>query len=96
MVLGWVWPLKWAIGSLWVLKNHDDQKVNIFSFKLWGMKMDQYTNLILNLSEDEWDTILEGAESYLGSDASQVQGDDSEEDNDPCSVFLSDEEHTLI
>ena len=64
--------MKWAIGSLWVLKNHDDQKVNIFSFKLWGMKMDQYTNLILNLSEDEWNPILEGAKSYLGSDAGQV------------------------
>ena len=52
------------------------------------MKTDQYVDSICNLSEDEWDAILESAESYLGSKTGKVQGGESnEENNNPFPIF---------
>lgn len=61
------------------------------------MKTDQYVDSVGNLSESDWDAILEGAESYLGSDAGKVHhGDSDEEENDPFPVIVSDDERALI
>ena len=55
------------------------------------MKTDQYVDSICNLSEDEWDAILESAESYLGSKTGKVQGGESNEENNPFPIFASDD-----
>lgn len=61
------------------------------------MKTEQYVDSIANLYEDEWESILEGAEDYLGSDAGKVDrgdGDDDEDDN--FLIFVSDDERAVI
>ena len=75
-----------------MLKNRASKKAEDFSFKIWGMKTDQYVDSICNLSEDEWDAILEGAQSYLGRKTGKVQGGESnEENNNPFPIFASDD-----
>lgn len=63
------------------------------------MKTEQYGDSIANFYENEWDTILEGAEDHLGSDAGKVdrgEGDDDDDDDDNFLVFVSDDERAMI
>lgn len=88
--------MKYKTGSLSVLKNRNGHNIDAFSYKIWGMKTNQYVDSIANLSESEWEAILKGAEQYIGNDAGKVNGDCSDSDDGDTPLFLSDDEHANI
>lgn len=84
-----------------MLKNRKGHVIDAFSYKIWGLKTDQYIDSIANLSESEWAGVLTGAEAYLGTSAGRVSSDDSDDDdndndNDASTVFESGSERAKI